>query len=303
MNAVSALIGYAGVIGFLAPRLLLRSSWPHRAPVLAVAAWQALAMSFVVAVSVAVYEFAEPTGHEHAGVLGLLQTCGLAAVADHAHTTSADLLAVAVPAALTVLLLGVFSREVVRAHQARSRHRAVLDLVGRRSSTLRATIIEHALPAAYCLPGRCPRVVVSQGALQLLSADQLDAVLDHERAHIAGRHHLVLAAAEAFAKIFRGLPLARHVREQTGLLLEMIADDRALRCHSRDVLATAMYEMAAAKTPRGAFAAGGPNALLRLRRLLTPQHQPHPAFSGSIAAVAVTVPLLPLLAACAPSAG
>jgi hypothetical protein len=63
-------------------------------------------------------------------------------------------------------------------------------------------------------------------------------------------HHLALAAAQAFARLFWWLPLARHARDETALLLEMIADDRALQRHSRDVLATAMYEMAAGSTRR-----------------------------------------------------
>jgi hypothetical protein len=99
------------------------------------------------------------------------------------------------------------------------------------------------------------------------------------------------------------VPLARHAREQTALLLEMIADDRALRSHSHEVLATAMYEMAAARTPKGALAAGGPNALIRLKRILGPRKAPHPVLWGSVAAAAMAVPLLPLLVACPPGLG
>ncbi|MEJ8671811.1 M48 family metalloprotease [Streptomyces sp. MS1.AVA.1] len=88
-----------------------------------------------------------------------------------------------------------------------------------------------------------------------LTPEQLAAVLEHERGHVVGRHHLALAAAQAFHSVFRRLPLARHGREQTALLLEMVADDCALRRHSGEALATAMYEMAAARTPKGAFAA------------------------------------------------
>jgi hypothetical protein len=112
-----------------------------------------------------------------------------------------------------------------------------------------------------------------------------------------------MATAEAFAQVFRRLPLARHAREQTAMLLEMSADDRALRRQSREVLATAMYEMAAAKAPQGAFAVGGPAALARLQRVLAPQRRPHPALSLSMAAAAVTVPLIPLLVGCTPSIG
>ncbi|MES4909082.1 MULTISPECIES: hypothetical protein [unclassified Streptomyces] len=114
---------------------------------------------------------------------------------------------------------------------------------------------------------------------------------------IAGRHHLAPAAAEAFARVFR-LPLARHAREQTAILLEMIADDRALRRHPREVLAAAMCDMAAAKTPRGAFAVGGAGVLVRLRRVPAPRRRPHPMLSASMAVAVTAVPVLPFLVGC-----
>lgn len=162
-----------------------------------------------------------------------------------------------------------FAFHAVRAYAARARHRDVLDKVGL-PARLRATVVEHAEPAAYCLPGRRPRVVVSSGAVDALSHDELGAVVEHERAHIHGRHHLVLAAAHAFAWIFPGLPLARHLREQIPLLLEMAADDRALRRSPQNALATAMFTLASGRAPRGALAVGGETVLIRLKRVLVP---------------------------------
>lgn len=298
------LTGYAAAIGFLAPRLMLLGRWPRRAPALAVATWHALAVSFTVALALAAYNAAAPAEHFHMGVICLLHACGLVTGPGGVPDPDpADALALALPASGALLLLGAFTAEVVRGRRDRTRHRRTLDLVGRRSAALRATVLDHEQPAVYCLPGYQPRVVVSAGALRLLSTGQLAAVLEHERAHIAGRHHLAMAVAEAFARVFRRLPLARHTSEQTALLLEMIADDRALRSHSREMLATAMYEMAAARTPRGSFPVGGPAALARLQRVLAPQQRPHPALSASLAAVTVVIPLLPLLVGCVPAVG
>ncbi|MFF9136675.1 M56 family metallopeptidase [Streptomyces albogriseolus] len=303
MNAAPALAGYTAAVGFAAPRLLLRAAWPHRAPALAAAVWHALAVSFSIAAALTAYSLAVPAEHLHAGLVGLLHTCGLDVGTGQPDPDTADRLAVGIPAAIAIALVASFTFHVVRARRARSEHREAVDLVGRRSARLRATVLPYDTPAAYCLPGRHPRIVISDAAVRRLTPEQLGAVLEHERAHIAGRHHLVLAAAEAFHSVFRWLPLARHAREQTALLLEMIADDRALRSHSDEVLATAMYEMAAARTPKGALAAGGPNALIRLKRVLGPRKAPHPALWGSVAAVAAAVPLLPLLVACPPGLG
>ncbi|MEV0634497.1 M56 family metallopeptidase [Streptomyces sp. NPDC050619] len=303
MNAAPVLIGYTAAVGFVAPPLMLRAGWPHRAPALATAVWHALAVSFSIGLALSAYNLAMPTEHLHAGLVGLLHSCGLDMGADRPDPHTADRLAVGVPAAIAIALAGAFAFHSMRARRARTEHREALDLVGRRSSRLSATVLPYDIPAAYCLPGRHPRIVISDAAVRELTSDQLGAVLEHEQAHITGRHHLALAAVEAFHSVFRRLPLARHAREQTALLLEMIADDRALRSHSHEVLATVMYEMAAARAPKGALAAGGHTVVIRLTRILGPRKAPHPALWGSVAAAAVAVVLLPLLVACPPGLG
>ncbi|WP_128377285.1 M56 family metallopeptidase [Streptomyces cavernae] len=303
MNAAPALVGYTAAVGFVAPRLMLRGSWQHRAPALAAAVWHALAVSFSTGAALAAYSLARPAEHLHAGLVGLLHICGVNVGTAQPDPNTADRLAVGAAAGIGIALLGSFAFHVVRARRARTEHRTAVDLVGRRSARLSATVLPYHVPAAYCLPGRDPRIVISDAAVRELTTEQLAAVLEHEQAHIVGRHHLFLAAMEAFHSVFRWLPLARHAREQTALLLEMVADDRALRSHSHEALATAMYEMAAARTPKGALAAGGQNVLIRLKRVLGPRKAPHPALWGSGAAAVVAVPLLPLLVACPPGLG
>ncbi|MFJ6569101.1 M56 family metallopeptidase [Streptomyces sp. NPDC091292] len=300
MNAAPILIGYTVAVGGVAPYLMLRSSWPYRAPALALAVWHTLAVAFSLGVALALSNLAMPTEHLHAGLMGVLHSCGLDVGTTHPDPGTAHRLAVGLPASVGAALLVGFAFHVVRAHRARARQREALDLVGRHSPGLSATVVPYDVPAAYCLPGRRPRIVVSDAAVRRLTARQLDAVLEHEAAHIAGRHHLVLAAVEAFHSVFRRIPLARHAREQTALLLEMIADDRALRTHSHESLVTAMYEMAAARAPKGAFAAGGGTVLIRLRRILGPRRTPHPAFGVTVASTATGVLLLPLLLVCPP---
>ncbi|WP_424569370.1 M56 family metallopeptidase [Streptomyces sp. CH-036] len=295
MNAAPFFLGYAAAVGGLAPRLVLRSSWPQRSPLLAVAVWFALAASFSLCVSLAALHLATPGAHLH----GVLYSCRVA-VGLEAPSTGGLLPALGGAVALAVVVghLTAFALHAGRAYAARARHRDVLDKVGRRSACSRATVLEHAEPAAYCLPGRDPRIVVSSGAVGLLSAEELSAVVEHERAHIHGRHHLVLAAAAAFAQVFPRLPLARHLQEQVPLLLEMAADDRVLRRCSRSALAAAVFTLASGEAPRGALAAGGETALVRLKRVLAPAHDAHPAVRWAAGTGALATFVLPLLLTC-----
>ncbi|WP_329454299.1 M48 family metalloprotease [Streptomyces sp. NBC_01497] len=82
---------------------------------------------------------------------------------------------------------------------------------------------------AYALPGRAGgpgRVVVTEGMLGCLGTRERAALVAHERAHLAGRHHLFLAAAELSAHCHPGL---RSVRQDVALAVERAADEAAAR--------------------------------------------------------------------------
>ncbi|WP_329048392.1 M56 family metallopeptidase [Streptomyces violaceus] len=295
----------AAVAGALLPRALARSHWAHRVPRLAVTVWILLGLSFIAAVSLTALQLLLPTAGSHrlsrfteacvvsgGAHCGPLLPNGLAGV--DTRVWVALFAAGAVPAVFAVALV----RELLGARRLRVRHAEVLRLVGSRRPELGATVLEHDTPAVYCLPGRAPQVVVSSGALQVLTRQQVTAVLEHERAHIAGRHHLLVAAAGAFGAVFRGLPLARLARTEVPLLLEMAADDRALRRCSRDALATALYAVASGQAPHAAFAAGGPSAVLRMRRILTPHAAGSPTLRTVCVALTAAAALTPLVLAC-----
>ncbi|MEU2334683.1 M56 family metallopeptidase [Streptomyces sp. NPDC013172] len=303
MITAAGLAGYAVLVGAVVPPLLARAPWAHRAPAAAVLAWQGLMVAFVVATALSVYHIVTAEQHVHDGMIGLLTACGLPADAPSAGgapLTVDDVLAIAAPVVVILLPVGWLVRCAWRARRALNRQLDMLALVGEPAPEYGATIVDHGIPAVYCLGGRRARVVVTSGVLDVLTEEQLRAVLEHERAHIVGRHHLLKILVDAFSRAFRGLPLARHAKEQTNLLLEMIADDRALRHHSRDALATAMCEVAAGRAPAAALGAGGSGVLIRLRRVLAPQPQPHRVARLGVVVATVVAPLLPLTVACVP---
>ncbi|MFF6774253.1 M56 family metallopeptidase [Streptomyces sp. NPDC012637] len=283
--------------GFVVPWLLVRARWVQQLPRLALAVWVASGALFAGSAALLPAQLILPskTGHRLSDALFALRLPPpgrLLELGPLEHT--------ALGVALAVLAIPVtgFVRALLRARCRRSRHAETLRLVGRYDASLGATVLEHERPAVYCLPGRSRRIVVSSGAIDTLTEPQLAAALAHERAHISGRHHLLVAAAESFASVFPYLPLARHGGTAVPLLLEMAADDRALRRCSRDALATALYALASGKAPREAFGAGGPSAALRMRRILAPHSVGHPVFWGLLTIAAAGLAAAPLIIAC-----
>jgi len=297
---IAVLLAYAVLVGLALPHALVRAGWTQRAPGLAVLVWQGLLLSFVSSLVLLTHHVVVPDRHVHGGVFGFLHVCGAAAADGVAAAGAGEAAQLLLPLAAGLWPLGWYALTVARAYRSRRRHAAQLDILARPAPDLPAVLVEHAVPAVYCLPGRLRRVVLTRGALDVLSPPQLHAVLAHEQAHLAGRHHLVTAATEAFAHAFPGLPLARLARADTAVLLEMVADDRAARSHSPSALAEAMCEVAAARTPGFAFGLGGSAVLLRVRRLLHPRRGPHPAAWWSTAALTLAATVLPFVVACGP---
>ncbi|MEF9884534.1 M56 family metallopeptidase [Streptomyces sp. P9-A4] len=290
-------LGLVLLTGGLVPWLVARSRWAQQAPRLALTVWAACGAVFAAATALIPAQLVLSAGSSHrlADMLFTLEPPTLAQVMNldgrERFAFSLSLLVLSLPAA-------AFARRLARARRARLRHAGVLRIVGRYDPALRATVLDDERPAVYCLPGRTRRVVVSSGALRALTPAQLAAALAHERAHIAGRHHLLVAAAEAFAAVFARLPLARYGGPAVPLLLEMAADDRALRRCTRDALATALYALASGRAPRSAFAAGGPSAAVRMRRILTPHSAGHPVLLGLLTVASAALAMAPLIVAC-----
>ncbi|MEV5968394.1 M56 family metallopeptidase [Streptomyces sp. NPDC051921] len=290
-------LGLVLCTGFLVPWLLVRARWAQQVPRLALTVWAASGTLFTGSAALLPAQLILPsrTGHRLSDALFALQ---LPHPERLSHLTGREYVAVAVALVVLAAPLAGFGRTLLRARRERRLHDETLRLVGRYDPAIGATVLEHDRPAVYCLPGRSRRVVVSSGALNTLTPPQLAAALAHERAHISGRHHLLVAAADSFSGVFPHLPLARHGGTAVPLLVEMTADDRALRRCSRDALATALYALASGQAPREAFAAGGPSAALRMRRILTPQAAGHPVLRGLFTIAAAGLSAAPLIIAC-----
>jgi hypothetical protein len=69
-------------------------------------------------------------------------------------------------------------------------------------------------------------------------------VIAHERAHLDQRHDVVLVAFRAWRNALPWFPIAARAASEGGVLVELLADDRARRVSSDAVLARAIAAVA-----------------------------------------------------------
>lgn len=243
MNTALCLTAYGIAVTVAAPRWLQSVAGSGRLPRLEVGAWL-LAML---------------TG----SVCLLLATVALA----RAHTVW---FAVVGWGLLTIVLARLAWSVALTCRDTRGRrrdHAELLAILGKLDPELDAILIEADQPLVYCLPGPRPTVVVTSAARRALTPMQLSAALAHERAHLIGRHHLLLTVLHAAARALPWLPLFTLAPAGVSGLLEMRADDAAAFRYGARTVAGAITAMGGRAAPAGALGAAGPSALRRGQRL------------------------------------
>jgi beta-lactamase regulating signal transducer with metallopeptidase domain len=294
----AVLLAVAAAVATLAPRVLVNRSWVLRAPVLGLAAWYAALFSVTAALALGALFLAIPWRQTVDALCAAWTWCAEALRGGYGlpgHVASALVVGLVLVLAVRAALVVVRATRSVVAERAR--HREAVALVGTHSPALGVTVLEHAGPAAYLVPGRQQRIVVTTGALALLSPDELAAVLAHERAHAAGRHHVLRDGARLLAQAFPRVPLFALARQQIAHLVEMRADQVAATRHAPFDLARALVAMATGRAPTDALAATGGDALERVQRMLHPPAPLHRSVRAGLLAAMVLVALLPLGAA------
>ncbi len=289
---------------------LASARWPYRSPAAAILLWQALGLSWGLAAVGALAGLGAV--HARWGVAGgALAGAGQALRNAALGPTTGAVIAIArlafllAGATLLAILCWVLLAASTAVVLARRRHRILLSLLAHGDPKVPgALVVDSPAAAAYCVPGLRSRIVVSAGTLALLDAAELAAVLAHERAHLRARHDLVLLPFSALGQAFPRSRLVRQAHATVALLVEMLADDRALRHRPARELATALLRVGvsgAAGAPSGAlaaFPAPDGETVARVARLLAPAPRlptPVVALIWSAAAVLVAVPVAVLL--------
>jgi Zn-dependent protease with chaperone function len=258
------------------PALLARTPAVRRAPRAAMVLWQAVALAAVLSALGA--------------TLAVFSGAGLGA--DRGWVEYAV-------AGLALLVTGlVLGRLLVTGHLVGTRLRAMrrhhlelLELLASEESGV--LVVEGDRPVAYCLPGLTARRVVISKAAADIGGAPLQAVLAHERAHLAARHDLVLEAFTVLHDAFPRWVSSGRALGEVRLLAEILADAAAKRRHGALALARALVALTDSPAPRMALAAGGSVSDLTARVELLRDDGRHRLLAGGLVVLAVAVLVLP----------
>jgi len=277
MSVAVCLLLYSVAVVVLGPGLLVRLTRAGVAPRLGVAAWLVGIGSVVAAWAAGAAflaaelarDWTRPGGAVASACFAMLQQ---AALGRYGMLVQLGPLALAMLAATAlVVLTWRLSRCLVRTRTSTHQHARMARTAGRHLDGLPAVVLDAPERLAYCVAGRPHTIVLTSAALDALDDPHLDAVLSHERAHLAGRHHLILAASRGLAATLPRIDLFTTAAAEITRLLEMCADDAAARTHgSRTVLAALLALSGTAPTPSGALGATGVEVLARAQRLAAP---------------------------------
>lgn len=270
MNATAPVFaGLALLLAGPAPALLSRATWPYRTPRAALVLWQAIALAAVLSAFGSGLAIAAqllvpgPDGRPTTSPAREIDVLGLPLWLAYIFVFALTLL-VGARLMYAIVRVGVHTR------RRRARHRMLVDLLDQSGPQRRAAdirVLASTEPIAYCLPGLRQRVVLSEGTLTSLQDAEVTAIVSHERSHLRARHDLVLEAFTAVHEAFPRVVRSKAALGSVKLLIELLADDSAVKVTGPKPLARALVACAKSTAPQGALAAGGPTTLIRIQRL------------------------------------
>ncbi|WP_174188053.1 M56 family metallopeptidase [Nocardia barduliensis] len=307
MSIAACLLLYGFTVAVLAPQVFEHLTDGRLTPRQALFAWLtaigSVAASLALALVVLIIDLLSDLAHP--GHMQMLHTCFSqlhdAATGRYGVLVQGGLLTLTVFAATAAAVGGgrlVWT--LLRARSTTHDHARKVRMVGRHNAELDAVVLDLAEPAAYCAAGKPHTVVVTTALVAALEERHLAAVLAHERAHLAGRHHLLLAVTRGLATGFPWFRIFTVGATEVARLLEMCADDSAARAYGPDTVREALQMLAASATePTGALAATGDSLARRVARLTAPARDTQRSRRrfGAAAALVTIVPLMATIVA------
>lgn len=224
----------AALVGVIMPRVLALHP-PAAPPRLMLVGWLASIAAFIFLALSAVVVVAWPDHAPAEGITDIWIRC----LSSAQHTMAPWVSEIALGAAVLVaaFFLGRFTAVGRRQHRSRTKvrgyHDNVLTVVARTrhepGSRYPVLWLDHPLPFAYSIAGSPGLVIATEGLNTCLTPAEAAAVLEHERAHLHGRHHRILALCAILARTLPMVPLITRAPAAISMLVELDADRAAAR--------------------------------------------------------------------------
>ena len=292
MLVVLLLLVFTVCVVWFGPRIAASAAWPSAEPRLGLLLCQAVPAAVAGGVVLMAGMTLVSVQHVRPDLEHLLHACAVVVWDNATHPGVPLTSALGIVAALVLThLLRTATASSTRVRRVRREQHEALALVG--EADARYTRVHSDQVFAYCLPGHGGRIVISTAAESELDDMQLAAVLAHERAHLRGRHHVLVQVTHVLARAIP-LPPLRLLHLQARTLVEMAADDRACRATSREALIGALLQLNGRVTGPG-LTAKGAGAGARALRLVEPARAQSACLRFAVSSGALTLLLTPWL--------
>lgn len=267
--ALSLLLG-AALVAWSAPLMLDRLVVLRVEPQTTLVTWVVLVGSTFLTSMAALVVLLLPGHGPVRWVLELAHRCWFALRHDPLPQLDelAGILGVALAAAAVARVSWNVARHLRRQRRVYRQHVDLLRIVARLEPGRYPTMwLDHSEPLSYSIAGAPALIVATRGLGENLSPRGVAAVLEHERAHLRGRHHQLVGFAQSLAAALPWLPLARHAPGFVRTCVELAADGTAMRAHGSDAVRSALLSMSRGAVPGHALGMADEAVQLRLDRL------------------------------------
>ncbi|WP_019855542.1 M56 family metallopeptidase [Actinopolyspora mortivallis] len=271
MTLALGLLAAALLVAVTGPHYLDKTLSPRIPPGLALTAWTVSTLFVVAAACGGAVLLGIPHNESVDGLVGMANTC--INTGRYLEQTIVRVTGIGVVACAGLRVLVVAVRRSRQHTARRDEHLSLLRFLGIREATdPRVFWLPENTPVAYSMGGRRGTVVATTGVTGL-DPPAREAILAHERAHLRGRHHELVALAEVLAWALPFVPLFRAAPTAVRVSVELAADTAAVRVCGKEGLRRALCAVESHTTPRESLAMSREAVELRLR-WLDPARQP-----------------------------
>ncbi|TFV66500.1 UNVERIFIED_ORG: M56 family peptidase [Bacillus sp. AZ43] len=264
-------------------------------PTILLTGWILSTVGLVVSAVATIGSFALPAdNHPATGIFGLAGGCWTALSSGHLPGWREGAAALSVVGAAGIVLrIGWATAGWRRRRQDHAPHVAQLRLLAASKPSTEPLWVRDNRPLAMSIGGRPGVILMSDALRDHLTAEAMAATLEHERAHLRGRHHVLVAIADILAAALPAVPLLRFAPSAIRDLIELAADAQAARRCGPAAVREALSQLTGQPTSPVGLAMASRLTQTRLTRLTTSSFPANRGgrFAGAAAVAAAALAL------------